>query len=39
MPALPVAQRLDNFTQVELGYDEEKAIEEAERCLRCDLEE
>jgi NADPH-dependent glutamate synthase beta subunit-like oxidoreductase len=39
MPNLPVKERLDGFTQVELGYSEEMAIEEAMRCLRCDLEE
>lgn len=39
MPTLPVKQRLGGFQQVELGYSEEAAIEEALRCLRCDLEE
>jgi NADH-quinone oxidoreductase subunit F len=39
MPTVPVEQRLSNFVQVELGYDDEMAIEEAKRCLRCDLEE
>jgi len=39
MPTLPLKERLGSFSQVELGYDDEKAIEEAERCLRCDLEE
>ena len=32
-------ERLKGFAQVELGFDEAKAIEEANRCLRCDLEE
>lgn len=32
-------ERLKGFAQVELGFDEAKAIEEATRCLRCDLEE
>ena len=32
-------ERLKGFAQVELGFDEAKAIEEAKRCLRCDLEE
>jgi NADH-quinone oxidoreductase subunit F len=36
---LPLKQRLGSFAQVELGYNEEMAIEEAKRCLRCDLEE
>jgi len=39
MPTLPAEKRLGNFSQVELGYTEKMAIEEAERCLRCDLEE
>jgi NADH-quinone oxidoreductase subunit F len=39
MPMVPVKQRLGNFVQVELGYNDEMAIEEAKRCLRCDLEE
>jgi len=39
VPALPVAKRLKGFSQVELGLSEEMAIKEAERCLRCDLEE
>jgi NADH-quinone oxidoreductase subunit F len=39
MPTVPVEKRLGNFAQVELGYDDKAAIEEAKRCLRCDLEE
>jgi NADH-quinone oxidoreductase subunit F len=39
MPLLNLKERLAGFNQVELGYDEEMAIEEAKRCLRCDLEE
>jgi NADH-quinone oxidoreductase subunit F len=39
MPTVPVEQRLGSFVQVELGYNDEMAIEEAKRCLRCDLEE
>jgi NADH-quinone oxidoreductase subunit F len=39
MPVLPLEQRTRGFVQVELGYSEEMAIEEAKRCLRCDLEE
>ncbi len=38
-PTLPLKQRLSGFDQVELGYSEEMAIEEAGRCLRCDLED
>jgi len=36
---LPLKQRLGSFAQVELGYSEKMAVEEAGRCLRCDLEE
>jgi NADPH-dependent glutamate synthase beta subunit-like oxidoreductase len=39
MPTLPLEQRINDFAQVELGYNEQMAIEEAKRCLRCDLEE
>jgi NADPH-dependent glutamate synthase beta subunit-like oxidoreductase len=35
---IPVAQRRKNFREVELTYDEEEAVLEARRCLRCDLE-
>jgi NADPH-dependent glutamate synthase beta subunit-like oxidoreductase len=38
MPMLPVSQRTGNFDQVEMGYSEAAALEEAKRCLRCDLE-
>ena len=34
---IPVAERTESFVQVELGFDQEKAIEEARRCLWCDL--
>ncbi len=37
MSCLDNKQRLADFTEVELGYDEATAIEEANRCLRCDL--
>ena len=37
MPSLPVDKRRGNFAEVELGFDEKAAIEEAKRCLRCDL--
>jgi formate dehydrogenase beta subunit len=37
MPCLHIKQRLADFTEVELGYAEPTAIEEAKRCLRCDL--
>ena len=35
MPVLSLAERRNNFNQVELGYDEPTAREEARRCLRC----
>jgi len=37
MPTLSVEKRIGNFTEVELGFDEKAAVEEAKRCLRCDL--
>jgi len=37
MPCLPIQKRIGNFSEVELGYDEKMAREEASRCLRCDL--
>ncbi len=38
MPSIPVAQRIESFKEVELGFTETDAISEAKRCLRCDLE-
>jgi hypothetical protein len=35
---MPVHERILCFAQVALGYNPEKAIEETQRCLRCDLE-
>jgi len=35
MRYLPVEERINNFNEVELGYTEEEAIEEARRCLNC----
>jgi len=37
MPKLPMGQQLDNFSEMELGFSEETAIAEAERCLKCPL--
>ena len=37
MPTMPVSQRHGNFNEVEQGFDEELAVDEAKRCLRCDL--
>ncbi len=36
---LPLAKRFEGFAQAELGFDEARAVEEANRCLMCDLEE
>jgi NADPH-dependent glutamate synthase beta subunit-like oxidoreductase len=38
IPTLALSERLGSFAEVELGLGEEMAIEEAKRCLRCDLE-
>ena len=37
MPALTINQRLDNFNEVEGGYDDESAQAEATRCLTCGI--
>ena len=37
MPTLPIDERR-NFKEVELGFTREQAINEAKRCLRCDME-
>ena len=37
-PRRPLAERENNFKEVELGYSEAVAQGEAKRCLRCDLE-
>ena len=37
MPLLFVDRRRTTFQQVELGFDEATAREEAKRCLRCDV--
>jgi len=34
---LPVAQRVGSFQEVEMGFTEEQALTEAERCLNCAL--
>ncbi|UCH24188.1 MAG: NADH-quinone oxidoreductase subunit NuoF [Deltaproteobacteria bacterium] len=39
MPRLSMKKRFKDFSQVELGLTPKQAIEEANRCLRCDLEE
>ncbi|MFC1915122.1 NADH-quinone oxidoreductase subunit NuoF [Chloroflexota bacterium] len=37
-PTLPVQKRKTNFDEVELALSEKRARQEANRCLRCDLE-
>jgi NADH-quinone oxidoreductase subunit F len=38
IPSLPAQERKHSFKEIELGFSEEQAREEAKRCLRCDLE-
>jgi glutamate synthase (NADPH) small chain len=35
MPQQPASERIHNFREVPLGYDQETAIAEAKRCLQC----
>ena len=35
MPKQPPEERIHNFNEVALGYTEEQALKEAERCLQC----
>ena len=37
MPLLSLKQRQSSFNEIELGFDETLAVEEANRCLKCDL--
>jgi len=37
MPLLSIEKRKTTFEQVELGFNEDVACDEAQRCLRCDL--
>jgi NADH-quinone oxidoreductase subunit F len=39
MPEMPAAERIKDFSEVELGFSEDVAIAEACRCLRCDVKE
>jgi len=39
IPLLPAEERKGSFKETELGFSEEKARQEARRCLRCDLEQ
>ncbi len=38
MPKVPVAERRNNFAEVDLAFDAEQATKEAGLCLQCDLE-
>jgi len=38
IPKLPAEERRSSFKETELAFPEEKARQEAKRCLRCDLE-
>jgi NADH-quinone oxidoreductase subunit F len=38
IPEIKVIERMGNFKEVETGFNEPTAQEEAKRCLRCDLE-
>jgi len=38
VPTLPVQERKRSFAEVEMSFSEERARQEAKRCLRCDLE-
>jgi len=38
VPTLPTEKRKQSFEEIELSFSEEKAKQEAKRCLRCDLE-
>jgi len=38
MPRLAVPERKHSFVEIEQGFSEEQARQEAKRCLRCDLE-
>jgi heterodisulfide reductase subunit A len=35
MPLLSAAERIKNYNEVEAGFDEKTAVEEANRCLNC----
>ena len=38
IPQLPLEESKGSFKEIELGFTEDKARQEAKRCLRCDLE-
>jgi len=35
MPAISAKDRIGNFNEIELGFNEQTAVAEAERCMRC----
>lgn len=37
MPFISIEKRRSSFDEIEVGYNEKLAVEEANRCLRCDL--
>lgn len=37
VPELLIKDRVDNFREVELGFNEEQAITEAKRCMNCNI--
>ena len=37
MPLLSLEQRKSSFNEIELGFNDSLALEEANRCLQCDL--
>ncbi|MBM3182742.1 MAG: hydrogenase [Chloroflexi bacterium] len=38
VPRLPTEERKSSFEEIELSFSDEIAVQEAKRCLRCDLE-
>ena len=39
MPTLSIEDRINSFSEVELGYNWEQAVKEAQRCLKCGTSE
>ncbi|NLO47383.1 MAG: FAD-dependent oxidoreductase [Clostridiales bacterium] len=37
MPTIDMARRVETFDEVELGYDEQTAVDEAKRCVDCSI--
>lgn len=37
MPTRPIAERVNDFGQIEKGFSKDNAIKEAARCLQCDM--